>query len=44
MFYIPNSIDGFYNNLHRIRRDLNAILSGEIEWDSADDALSSAGM
>lgn len=34
MFYIPNSIDGFYNNLHRIRRDLNAILSGEIEWDS----------
>ena len=34
MFYIPNSVDGFYNNLHRIRRDLNAILSGEINWDS----------
>ena len=38
MFCIPNSIDGFYANLHRIRRELNAILCGEIEWYSNNDA------
>lgn len=38
MFYIPTSIDGFYDNLHTVRRELNAILSGEIEWSSANDA------